>query len=325
MKKKPLAIAFSDLHINLWAKFNNNNERTLNQFKVLHFISGLSDKLKAPVLFCGDFFHKPDGISIELLNLLHNELPTFKEGLYAISGNHDLKFVNHIEAPIESLVTQLDYLYHDKGIRCIDRSTFKFSKDGTTYEVLGVPYIDHNLGVNEFLKARLDLEDKNIKHLLLLHTDYPGARDTDGRRIDSVENLNINILNKFDLVLCGHIHKPQKLGKKIYMIGAPNHQRRTDRDCDMGIWIIYSDLSMKFKHLSDFPRFIDVESEEDVKDDGNYYTILPKKASIIENTPHKITKQLSKKSLARRYMKAKGIKDNDKKQLLIDILNKVES
>ena len=58
---------------------------------------------------------------------------------------------------------------------------------------------------------------------------------------------------------------------------------------------------------------------------GNYYTILPKKTSIQVNTNHKITKQVSKKTLAKRYLREKGIKDDAKKQLLIDTLNKAES
>ena len=36
---------------------------------------------------------------------------------------------------------------------------------------------------------------------------------------------------------------------------------------------------MQFVHLKQFPKFVDVESEEDIKDDGNYYTVLPKKTS----------------------------------------------
>lgn len=163
--------------------------------------------------------------------------------------------------------------------------------------VYGVPYIDNNVGLSEYLK-KLEL-DKSKKNILLLHTDYPGAKDTDGREIDSVENLNVNVLNKFDLVLCGHIHKPQRLSKKVYMIGAPNHQRRTDRDCELGYWKIYEDLSLKFVPLKNFPKFIDVEREEDIKDDGNYYTVIPQKASTPVNNKHKITKQLSKKSLAK--------------------------
>lgn len=61
------------------------------------------------------------------------------------------------------------------------------------------------------------------------------------------------------------------------MIGAPNHQRRTDRDCELGYWKIYEDLSLKFVPLKNFPKFIDVEREEDIKDDGNYYTVIPQK------------------------------------------------
>lgn len=189
--------------------------------------------------------------------------------------------------------------------------------------VYGVPYIDNNVGLSEYLK-KLEL-DKSKKNILLLHTDYPGAKDTDGREIDSVENLNVNVLNKFDLVLCGHIHKPQRLSKRVYMIGAPNHQRRTDRDCELGYWKIYEDLSLKFVPLKNFPKFIDVEREEDINDDGNYYTVIPQKASTPVNNKHKITKQLSKKSLAKRYLREKGIKDEVKTNLLIETLKKAES
>ena len=68
-----------------------------------------------------------------------------------------------------------------------------------------------------------------------------------------------------------------------------------------------------------------LESEEDIKDDGNYYTIIPQKASTPVNNKHKITKQLSKKTLAKRYLKEKGIKDEVKTNLLIETLKKAES
>ena len=40
--------------------------------------------------------------------------------------------------------------------------------------------------------------------------------------------------------------------------------------------------------------------EEEVKDDGNYYTVVPKSTRVEVSTKHKITKQLSKKKLAKR-------------------------
>ena len=93
----------------------------------------------------------------------------------------------------------------------------------------------------------------------------------------------------------------------------------------MGYWLVMDDMSMKFVELKGFPKFIDVESEEDIKDDGNYYTVLPKKASSERvESDHKITKQLSKKRLAKRYMKQKGIKDKKKEDLLINVLKESE-
>ena len=109
------------------------------------------------------------------------------------------------------------------------------------------------------------------------------------------------------------------------MIGAPLQQRRTDAKCKLGYWELYQDLSVKFRELDGFPKFIDVESQDEIKEDGNYYTVLPKKTSVQVNSDHNITKQLSKKSLAKQYMKERGIYDKKKKNLLIDILNKAES
>ena len=184
------------------------------------------------------------------------------------------------------------------------------------YQEYGVEYddVDKEGNLIPFKKLEKRLLNKIMRE-----------KDTDGREIDSVENLNLNVLNRFDLILCGHIHKPQRLSKKVYMIGAPLQQRRTDKDCKLGYWKLYSDLSMEFVELKGFPKFIDVESEDEIKDDGNYYTILPKKTSIQVNINHKITKQVSKKTLAKRYLREKGIKDDAKKQLLIDTLNKAES
>ena len=320
MKREVIALAISDLHINLWAKFNENNHRTLNSFRVLSILQKKSKEYNCPILFCGDLFHKAESMDQDLSEIVYNELN--KLGglwIYAISGNHDIKKISQIGKPPYSWL----YSVEKYGIEVVDYTTRILSGYHKEIEVHGIPYIDNNVGISQYIK-NMKL-DSNKKHILILHTDYPGAKDTDGREVDSVENLNVNLLNKFDLVLCGHIHKPQRLGKKVYMIGAPNQQRRTDKDCKMGYWKIYSDLSMEFVPLKGFPKFKDVESSEDIKEDGNYYTVIPKKSSIPVNNQHKITKQLSKRLLAKKYLKEKGIKDKVKSNLLVEILKKTES
>lgn len=315
-----IALAFSDLHLNLWSKFNKDNQRTFNGFRVMEIIAKRCEQLKVPALFCGDLFHKPETLDQELAlitQIKFNRLSTIKWKMIAIEGNHDLQKVNSIDKPTHSWISIFSPYY-----KWLDNLDFNSTSIGDKYIIHGVPYIDHNIGLSKYLKE-LPLQ-KGYKHILLLHTDYPGAKDTDGRVVDSVENINLNALNRFDLILCGHIHKYQRLSKKVYMVGAPYQQRRTDKNCKMGYLEIYSDLSVKFVPL-DFPKFIDVESEDEIKDDGNYYTIIPKENhSKVEVIDHKITKQLSKEKLAKRYMKAKGIKDEKKQKLLVKILKEAE-
>ena len=321
--KNLVAYVISDLHINDWAKFNENDTRTHNQMRILVSLLSKSYNERVPILFCGDLFHKPDMIRPELLNLIFHDslvIHTRYMGypiMYAISGNHEINHISKIgEHPVSwtRLFTKMF-----PWLVCLDYCQVLI-KDNIM--IHGVPYVDHNIGLSKYLKE-MKLNPKQ-KHILMLHTDYPGARDTDGREVGSVENLNLNVLDRFDLVLCGHIHKPQRLSKKVYMIGAPIQQRRTDRDCDMGYWKLYDDLSMTFVKLKGYPRFIDVESQDEIKDDGNYYTVIPKIASTPVETKHKITKQLTNKTLAKRYMKVKGIKDKNKEQLLIKVLKEAD-
>ena len=321
--KNLVAYVISDLHINDWAKFNESDTRTHNQMRILVSLLSKSYNERVPILFCGDLFHKPDMIRPELLNLIFQDslvVHTRYMGypiMYAISGNHEINHISKIgEHPVSwtRLFTKMF-----PWLVCLDYCQVLI-KDNIM--IHGVPYVDHNIGLSKYLKE-MKLNPKQ-KHILMLHTDYPGARDTDGREVGSVENLNLNVLDRFDLVLCGHIHKPQKLSKKVYMIGAPIQQRRTDRDCDMGYWKLYDDLSMTFVKLKGYPRFIYVESQDEIKDDGNYYTVIPKIASTPVETKHKITKQLTNKTLAKRYMKVKGIKDKNKEQLLIKVLKEAD-
>lgn len=321
--KNLVAYVISDLHINDWAKFNENDTRTHNQMRILVSLLSKSYNERVPILFCGDLFHKPDIIRPELLNLIFYDSLVIHSRymgypiMYAISGNHEINHISKIgEHPVSwtRLFTKMF-----PWLVCLDYCQILI-KDNIM--IHGVPYVDHNIGLSKYLKE-MKLDPKQ-KHILMLHTDYPGARDTDGREVGSVENLNLNVLDRFDLVLCGHIHKPQRLSKKVYMIGAPIQQRRTDRDCDMGYWKLYDDLSMTFVKLKGYPRFIDVESQDEIKDDGNYYTVIPKIASTPVETKHKITKQLTNKTLAKRYMKVKGIKDKNKEQLLIKVLKEAD-
>lgn len=310
--KKPIALAFSDLHINMWNHFNEDNQRTLNQFRVLHILKEKCIEYNIPALFLGDLFHTPLNIDNELLNLTIHKFNIFKDWkCYCISGNHDMKFMNSFTKPSISWLNSFPSLIN------LDFKSIEFK----SVVIYGIPYINNNIGLDRYLFKLIKNLDKSKKNILLMHSDFPGAEDTNGSKLNS-SDFNIKLLEKFNLVLMGHIHKPQKLSKNIIMVGAPIQQRRTDRNCSMGYWIIYNDLTTEFINLSNkFPKFIDVESQEMINDDGNYYTIIGKGNIEINNEDNNLNKGLTKKTLIRRYLKLIGEKDKEKKNILIKYLN----
>lgn len=319
--KKVEAILFSDLHINDYPKFNSNYKRTQNHLRVLFLIRGLCKEYKCPAIFCGDLFHKPEYIEQDILDMV---MSTFRDldkddwKMYAIDGNHDCNKTNVVGKPVMGWISILSKQY-----KFLESINFKNIIVGEDIAIHGVPYIDHNIGLNKYVK-NLTLVG-GAKNILILHTDYPGAKDTDGVEVGSVENLNINSLSRFDLVLCGHIHKPQRLSKKVYMIGAPLQQRRTDKDCELGYWKLFSDLSMEFVPFKEFPKFIDVTSEEDVKDDGNYYTVISVNKEEEKSENNRINKKLSQVGIVRKYLRTKGIKDPEKKEVLVNLIKEAEN
>lgn len=110
------------------------------------------------------------------------------------------------------------------------------------------------------------------------------------------------------------------------MVGAPLQQRFTDEGNKMGYLKIYSDMSIEFVHIKGLPKFKTVGSVEEIKEDGNYYRVLKPKASNDEFSSESkvIQKNYSKVKAGRRYLRIQGIKDPEKKRLLIEILKKAE-
>src|SRR5690606_6989935 len=102
--------------------------------------------------------------------------------------------------------------------------------------VWGLPYFNNDHDLKEaILKLKDQIKrthkDKGLK-ILLLHTDMPGAKTPEGFTIGETQSIPRNLdkfFEEWDLVLCGHIHKPQKLSEKCYMLGCPIQQNIGNR------------------------------------------------------------------------------------------------
>src|ERR1017187_8460138 len=95
---KLIALAFADLHINKWkAPETHKGNRLIDSLEPFKQITNRAHHNKIPIFFAGDLFHKPKGLSNEVIsaftdifnNGVLNPRLGSKSIMYAISGNHD--------------------------------------------------------------------------------------------------------------------------------------------------------------------------------------------------------------------------------------------
>ena len=307
MKSKLLAIAFGDLHLNEWKQFNDDNCRLYAGVDVLVYLNALALKKKVPLLFMGDLIHTDKYITNRLLS---EALPILKnmKNFYGIDGNHDQSEQNTHTHKSPSYFDTFAKIFND--IHCVNYRSVELEN----IVLHGIPYLTHNIGLKETMESFNIVKGK--KNILMIHTDLHGAEDNNGISIDSTSNIPKDMdkfFEKFDIVLAGHIHKPQVLGDNIYMLGSPQQQRRTDMGSELGFWKVYKD-KVTFTPFNKYPEF-KTYNEGDEIDDFHFWTKLPKELKA-SKTEFNFSAKTDKSKLATSYCKTKGITDKRKVKAL---------
>lgn len=317
--KKVAFIAFSDLHAEDWKRFSVNHSRLNHNFEVLKIIKRACTTHETDnVLFAGDFFDNPSGLTNLLIT---NTFKTYrrtlaKKNMIAISGNHDQSEMNTPTNPSPSHLQLYDEAF--KNFNLLDHRTYTMPG----FKVFGVPYLKNNVGFEEAVKDLKKGLSTTKQNILLVHTDFHNIQYDNQRSGGITENLPRRLgklFKGFDLVLSGHIHKPQVIRKNIVMLGATHHQRISDRGVEMGYWLIYDDLSYKFIPITTLPQF-----KYGDKPDGKNFIVprvkdLKTEAALPEQAKFKST---NVRKLSKNYLKAKGVKDTRKLDLLEKYLSK---
>lgn len=324
MGKKLFALAISDIHIHNWKSHNIGFKRTKDTMDILNSIALEAEKHSVPILCPGDLFHGEVGS--RLLHLVEDLWPAyFRENLYVISGNHDQEEKSSEEAPTNSMVT---YFARKGALKCLDFTNKAFRNTSDSKRVFGIPYLTYNRGLTGIIKEYGELE-MDTRKILMIHTDIHGAKEVDGREVGTVENLPKDLhelFKDFDLVLCGHIHRPQEIiPGKVIMVGSPNQQKKSDSEGTFGYWEIYEDLSYKFKPLDNYPKFKFYPEGSVPEDDYNYWVMVREDG---EETPDEDSLEFSAHSTATKLGKAylRAIKEErySYKKALIETLKQAE-
>lgn len=234
-------IICSDLHIYDWPEHNKELRRTkaiLSWFKDLVVNASKSG---SRVLFCGDLFHDSHKMSIGLWEVVHEYFKSInrlaKPGtVIGITGNHDRDGDSWDNSPSWVKIMAMEFPF----INCIDMRVWEVPEANMV--VAGIPYIKGNVGLGDIANRLLNNANSlspDTTKILLLHTDLPGAVDTNGMELRTYENIPQKVGKFFkgwDWVFSGHIHQPMEIRDNIIMVGSPMHTRVIDMGSKMGHW-----------------------------------------------------------------------------------------
>ncbi len=182
------------------------------------------------LLMAGDVFDTPTPPhhALEMFyNFLHRLSIETKVQSYFIAGNHDSGLL--IEAPARLLTPHRVKVWGKLSDNPEDHWIEIKAKD-EVIDLCAIPFFrSHELlpqGEGDALLALKKYIDKKSDHakILMLHHlagMYEAAGSEQVIALSGVDSIPSELIGDFDYVALGHIHKPQKIGAKIFYSGSP--------------------------------------------------------------------------------------------------------
>jgi DNA repair protein SbcD/Mre11 len=182
------------------------------------------------LLIAGDIFDTPTPPhhSLEMFyNFLHRLSVETTTQTLIIAGNHDSGLL--LEAPARLLTPHRVKIWGKLSSEVNDH-WLEFEKAGEKLAICGIPFfrsyelLPHGDGdALVALKTYLSKPKRSAQLLMLHHLAgiFEAAGSEQVINLSGVESIPIEMLESFDYVALGHIHKPQKIGKNSFYSGSP--------------------------------------------------------------------------------------------------------
>lgn len=193
-------------------------DRLLEQMATIRqIISEAKRREVRAVYILGDIFDKRslDAIVVKAGAQLISEFLSVVPALFIMVGNHDVYSITSDRSVNELF----EYVGSGEARYLNPEVTLSFPADNVRFHVLPWCSLDvANVRLERMIQAK-NKRKKKMVDVLLLHHSVQGAVD---RNWVSSEGLNPDYLDEnWDLVLSGHFHDRQPIGKKGHYVSAP--------------------------------------------------------------------------------------------------------
>ena len=265
------ALVVSDIHINDYAQRNPTNRFRLYQGSRT-VASNIIEVGRAEgcdyIIFAGDIIEKSvirPYVQAEVKYFLDTIMANFKAG-WIIWGNHDLdgrSTEQDISDACLGVMLPGNLYYAHKRTVNIDGHTFGFCNWMPEFDLSWIP-------------SKVDI--------LFTHATICYSTDSENTLYES----QVLDENKFDLAICGDIHRTGTIGKYV-SIGVPQRCKMGDSDESTGVVVDFSSLQWKWVNLNPHDNLMKFEYTADLDKEGwcaenhTWYVYKQDNTSLIGN------------------------------------------
>lgn len=236
-------------------------------------LSTLREEKIDVLLIAGDIFDTPTPPhqSLEMFyHFLHRVSTETTTDTYIIAGNHDSGLL--LEAPARLLAFHRVKIWGKLSSDPKDHWA-TITKGNETVELCALPFFrSYELlpqgegDALSVLKTYLEHKTKNPTLLMLHHLAgvFEAAGSEQVISLSGVDSIPTEVMDSFNYVALGHIHKPQKVGKKSYYSGSPIPMRfsETQRKSVMIIDVKNSEFEIKTHQIPVFRDLFIIKADE---------------------------------------------------------------
>lgn len=241
-------LVVADVHIHDYSNRNPQNGFRLSQWKVVadNIIEVGKTEGCDTIVFAGDIVEKSiirSYIQAEVKNFLYKVMEHFKQG-YIIWGNHDLDGRSAVQSQVDSvlgIILPSNLYYAHQKILKIDNTTVGFSNWQPEFDL-------------SWINSKVDVL---ITHARICYSPSGG---------DFFKSQDLDE-SKFDIAICGDIHKPAELGKYI-SVGIPQRCKMGDSEFCTGIILDTNQKSWQRVNLNPHDNLLKFAYTEDPNLEG---------------------------------------------------------
>ncbi len=177
-------------------------------------------------------------------------IDTVCRGLGQFPADHSIKLIGNHEQTVRSGEIHAGKLF-EPFFQVIDKPCIQFLDDSATAWFC-VPYPKSHDDLARWIEEKCVKYAKHPK-VLLGHFQVAGALTRSGTWL---QGIPLSVLDPFDLVLLGHIHKPQSLTERVHYVGSPFQQDWGEAGEAKRIGLLDTcSLSLKWIPVTGFPAY----------------------------------------------------------------------